>query len=44
MINIPKNKKLYERVRNETKNKFKVWPSAYASAWMVRTYKEVVLT
>ena len=22
------------------KRKFKVWPSAYASAWLVKTYKK----
>ena len=35
----PTNKKLYNRVKNEAKNKFKTWPSAYASAWLVKTYK-----
>jgi hypothetical protein len=36
----PKNKKLYEKVKNEAKKKFKIWPSAYASGWLVREYKK----
>lgn len=36
----PKNKALYSRVKSEAKKKFKVWPSAYASAWTVREYKK----
>ena len=35
----PKNKALYNRVKSEAKRKFKTWPSAYASAWLVKTYK-----
>ena len=35
----PTNQKLYNRVKSEAKNKFKTWPSAYASAWLVKTYK-----
>ena len=35
----PKNKKLYARVKSEAKKKFKTWPSAYGSAWLVKTYK-----
>ena len=35
----PTNPKLYARVKNEAKKKFKKWPSAYASAWLVKTYK-----
>lgn len=35
----PVNKKLYEKVKRETKKKFKVWPSAYASAYLVKEYK-----
>ena len=38
--NIPTNKKLYARVKAEAKRKFKVYPSAYANAWLVRTYKK----
>ena len=33
------NKKLHSRVKAEAKRKFKVYPSAYANAWMVREYK-----
>jgi hypothetical protein len=36
----PKNPKLYARVKAEAKRKFKVYPSAYANAWLVRTYKK----
>ena len=35
----PKNKALYARVKSEAKRKFKTWPSAYGSAWLVKTYK-----
>jgi|TARA_R100000426_G_scaffold14733_2_gene14037 hypothetical protein len=40
---IPKNvvnKDLYARVKSAAKRKFKVFPSAYASAWLVREYKK----
>lgn len=30
---------LYERVKAEAKEKFDVWPSAYASGWLVQEYK-----
>lgn len=40
MKNIPTNKKLYDQVVKEAKKKFMVWPSAYASGWVVRTYKK----
>ena len=33
------NKKLYARVKAEAKRKFKVYPSAYANGWLVKTYK-----
>ena len=36
----PKNKALYSRVKSEAKKKFKVYPSAYANAWLVKTYKK----
>ena len=36
----PTNKKLYARVKAEAKKKFDVWPSAYASAWVVKEYKK----
>lgn len=35
----PVNKNLYNRVKSEAKKKFKVWPSAYASGWVVKEYK-----
>ena len=35
-----KNKALYSRVKAEAKRKFDVYPSAYANAWLVRTYKK----
>ena len=38
--NTPTNKKLYARVKAATKRKFAVYPSAYANAWLVRTYKK----
>tara|TARA_R110002020_G_scaffold132220_3_gene295351 strand:+ start:802 stop:957 length:156 start_codon:yes stop_codon:yes gene_type:complete len=40
MANIPTNKALYSRVKAEAKRKFKVFPSAYASSYIVRTYKK----
>ena len=36
----PTNKALYSRVKAEAKKKFKVYPSAYANAWLVKTYKK----
>jgi|TARA_R100000315_G_C5214014_1_gene127486 hypothetical protein len=36
----PTNPKLYARVKSEAKRKFDVYPSAYANAWLVRTYKK----
>ena len=36
----PKNKALYSRVKSEAKKKFKDYPSAYANAWLVKTYKK----
>ena len=36
----PTNPKLYASVKAEAKKKFKVYPSAYANAWLVRTYKK----
>ena len=36
----PTNKALYSRVNTEAKRKFDVYPSAYANAWLVRTYKK----
>jgi len=37
---IPTNKKLYARVKATTKRKFKVYPSAYANAFLVKEYKK----
>ncbi len=37
---IPTNKALYNRVKAEAKRKFDVYPSAYANAWLVKTYKK----
>ena len=39
-MNVPVNKTLYARVKAEAKRKFKVYPSAYANAWLVKTYKK----
>ena len=36
----PTNPALYSRVKAEAKRKFDVYPSAYANAWLVRTYKK----
>ena len=36
----PTNPSLYARVKAETKRKFKVYPSAYANAYLVREYKK----
>jgi len=36
----PKNKALYASVKAEAKKKFDVYPSAYANAWLVKTYKK----
>ena len=35
----PTNKKLYASVKAAAQKKFKVWPSAYASSWLVKEYK-----
>jgi hypothetical protein len=35
----PLDKDLYEAVVEEAKARFAVWPSAYASGWVVQTYK-----
>jgi hypothetical protein len=37
---IPTNKALYAKVKAEAKRKFDVYPSAYANAWLVKTYKK----
>ena len=36
----PTNPELYSRIKSQAKQKFDRWPSAYASAWLVKTYKE----
>ena len=36
---VPTNRKLYSKVKAEAKRKFKVYPSAYANGWLVKTYK-----
>lgn len=36
----PADKDLYERVKREAKEKFDVYPSAVANAWVVREYKK----
>ena len=36
----PTNKKLYATVKRAAMKKFKVWPSAYASSWLVKEYKK----
>jgi Family of unknown function (DUF5872) len=35
----PVNKNLYNKVKSEAKKRFKAWPSAYGSAWLVKEYK-----
>jgi hypothetical protein len=36
---VPTNKELYNKVKSRIKKKYKVWPSAYASAALVKAYK-----
>jgi len=40
MANTPTNPKLYAKIKAQAKQKFDVYPSAYANAWLVRTYKK----
>ena len=40
MSNTPANPALYSRVKSAAKRKFKIFPSAYASAWIVKEYKK----
>lgn len=35
----PKNRRLYAKVTAEAKRRFRRWPSAYASGWVVQTYR-----
>lgn len=37
---IPTNKKLYARVKASIKRRYKVYPSAYANAALVKEYKK----
>jgi hypothetical protein len=38
---VPSNQQLYSRIKNEAKEKFgDDYPSAYASAWLVKQYKK----
>ena len=44
MADVPKNVRnpaLYKKARAEAKRKFDVWPSAYASGYLVRRYKDM---
>ena len=36
---MPTDPELYARVTREAKKRFRRWPSAYASAWVVKEYK-----
>ncbi len=35
----PENKELYEKIKTQAKKKFSIWPSLYASNWLVTEYK-----
>ena len=35
----PVDTKLYNQVKKEAKSRFRSWPSAYASGWLVKEYK-----
>lgn len=37
---IPTNKNLYSKIKAEAKQKFEVYPSAYANYWLVQEYKK----
>jgi hypothetical protein len=37
--NVPKNPKLWSKVKSQAKSKFDVYPSAYANAWASKKYK-----
>lgn len=39
MANVPTNKRLYERIKERIKSRYATWPSAYASAALVKEYK-----
>jgi hypothetical protein len=36
---VPTDPKLYEKVKKEAMKRFKSWPSAYGSGWLVSEYK-----
>ena len=36
----PNNPTLWSRVKNQARNKFDVYPSAYANAWAAKEYKK----
>ena len=36
----PIDKKLYNKIKQQAKRRFRVWPSVYASSWVVREYKK----
>jgi len=38
-VDISRKRALYARVKAQAKRKFKVYPSAYANGWLVKTYK-----
>jgi hypothetical protein len=40
MKRTPLNKMLYSKLKKKAKHKFDVWPSAYASGWLVQEYKK----
>jgi hypothetical protein len=37
--NVPTDQELYAKVKRRAKRTFEVWPSAYASGWLVQEYK-----
>ena len=39
---IPRDMKTYNRIKAKAKTKFKKWPSAYASGWLVKEYKKAM--
>lgn len=36
----PKDKVLYNKIKAQAKRKFEVYPSRYATMWMVQQYKK----
>ena len=39
MANVPTNRRLYEQIKSRIKDRYSTWPSAYASAALVKEYK-----